>query len=233
MKALIFDLETTGLDHEKDQVTEFACLIWEPIPDRIVEVMTARVAVSNFDVQKYPEDVERITDIRKDELDTGIHQEGFQGWMKKHIDKVDWVIAHNAPFDCGFLRFPIETPIMNSATAIPRSASRKSNSLGAIAEFHRIRRPYGAHRAIFDVMTLYEVLRLYNWDLLVERANSPQVREVVDMSYDEFKETPEEEKPKAFGFKWDQEQKVWYRDVLECDLRPSKFPFPTQLVHEA
>lgn len=232
MKALILDLETTGLDNQKDEVTEFAVMLWEPIPDRIIDVMTARVAVSKYDVNNYTEEVERLTGIKKSDLREGISQESFQAWMKKFISRSDWMIAHHAAFDCSWLDFNIDKPVMDSVTAIPPSKSRKSNSLQAITEFHNIKRPLGAHRAILDVFALYEVLKLYKWDLLVERANSPQIREVVVMDYEEFKITPEEERPKAFGYKWDENKKEWFRNCLEIDLEPVRFPFKTRIVRE-
>ena len=157
---LIVDVETTGLDPQRDEVVELGALLirlqWRP-------QMTARVVNSYVGLR---EPMARswssafaIHGISPAEVrGQRLHEETVAGL----ICKADGIIAHNAPFDRAFLvrLFPAarSRPWRCSMHQIPWSRyGHPSRRLGALAADYDLAVSV-AHRAETDCMTLYRVL---------------------------------------------------------------------------
>lgn len=227
--VLIVDLETSGLDPKENVVTEAAWALWEPQSDRIVSIESTRVAQPELKREQYSDEIERITGIPFEELGFGRDFQEVQASLMVDLARSSFILGHNLEFDLSFLTtlrgYKREILKIDTVSALPLSSALKSRSLESICNWHNIRRPFGSHRAVFDVMSLLQVVRLYNWDLVVERARSPLVEVFAVLSFNEMNAMAEKDRPKAHGFYWDATRKVWARKILQCDLTPEGFPF--------
>lgn len=96
------------------------------------------------------------------------------------------VVAHNAPFDLGFLQneyniagVPFSPgPVLDTVMLARKQYNFYSNSLGNIAKVLNIATP-DAHRAMGDVLTTYAVFRRFSGDLT--RQNRPLVSDWIRM----------------------------------------------------
>jgi len=96
------------------------------------------------------------------------------------------LVAHNAPFDLGFLETEYKIaratfasgPVLDTLMLARRQYYFHSNSLGNIARKLNIRTP-NAHRAMGDVLTTFSVFRRFSGDLI--RNNRPLVSDWLRM----------------------------------------------------
>jgi DNA polymerase III epsilon subunit family exonuclease len=158
--TLVFiDVETTGL--------------WPELGDRICEICLIRQ-----EPKRRPREWSTLVDPKRSLSSgafavNGITPEMLAGAPEFHavVDKVDAVfagavyVAHNAPFDLGFLRaeyarldrvFP-ERPTIDTVALARRYFRFASNRLGALAREFGIADP-DAHRALGDCRTTRKVL---------------------------------------------------------------------------
>lgn len=229
MKILGLDTETTGLDKDKDQITELGLVLWDwegkkPLKmsnyliKPTIEISAEASAVSGLteaDFQ-YAKPVEKVNE----KLD----------W---YLNEADYVMAHNAPFDKSFVTRIFSTELAKSKLWIDSrtdivydDVKHKSKSLVTLAATHGFLNPF-AHRALFDVMTMLKVASLYDLEVMVFRANSPTV-EVISLA-----PFSQKDEVKSFGFYWDAERKVWFINIKECDLVQKTFPFQIKVTGPA
>jgi len=230
---LIVDAETTGLDPAKHVITEMGWILWNQSEDRIVSIQSLRVSQPTITREQYDLDAENTSQIQFKDLAKGLNLPEALKLLQADLDVSDGILGHNVSFDLGFLKIPTEGKlIIDTRTALPLPAGLKARSLEAITQFHNVRKPFGSHRAVLDVLNLLQVVRNYDWPLIEARAKSPVVVVQAILSYDEMQALPDDKKPKAFRFLWLPKQKVWEHHVLECDLDQEFYPFPTRIPHE-
>ena len=70
-----------------------------------------------------------------------------------------------------------------------------TNNLNYLAADHGFINPF-AHRAIFDVLTMFKVLENYDLNKIVENSKEEKVNLIAQVSYSE------RNKAKALGYKW-------------------------------
>lgn len=98
-RIIVFDVETTGLDYEKDQIIEFGAQIYDGKWNLIQEISTL-VACDD----PLPAKITEITGITDDMLIDGIEEEALAEFLKKEIKEKTLLIAYNMQFDLSFLR---------------------------------------------------------------------------------------------------------------------------------
>jgi DNA polymerase-3 subunit epsilon len=219
--GLILDVETTGLDTARHEVTELGMLKFAYLPDGRVGRVVDTFAAFNETAVPVPAE---ITDL------TGITNEMLAGRridpdeVASFASDVSVVIAHNASFDRRFAEryWPLfeHVPWACSATQVDwRSlgfeGARLGHLLAGIGLFHE------AHRAVDDCRALLEVLAFQPGGQpetflgrLLSRARRKTIRIWAEQSPFERKD-----QLKRRGYRWsdgaDGSRKSWYADVDE------------------
>ena len=215
--ALYVDVETTGLDTARDHIIELGAVLFEyGVGDG--RIFAIRDSYSAFDDpgRRIPAAVTRMTGIT-DQMVAG--QRVDERAVEALVEQAALLIAHNAPFDRGFLERRMALfgtkPWACSREDVPwREHGCASSSLDYLlcrhcAEF------YNAHRALDDCYAGVHALAtpLVNgalpFALLLESARTPMVRIWAVGSAFEAKDAL-----KARGYRWnggeDGRPRSWY-----------------------
>ena len=221
--CVILDTETTGLDHEKDEIIEIAIRKWiyhkkdHNLIKPVEEYSQLNAPVNN-------EITPAITEI------TGITKEDVEGkkidWsiVAKLIVESDFVLAHNAGFDRPMLESVLEIKEISSSKIWACSfvqvdwagkgfLSSKQELLSLFHGFH-----YAGHRALTDIDALANIL--IQGDYLKEILQNAKIKQVrVDCI-----KAPFESKDllKGNGFSWDGDNKFWTKLIPETELESMK-----------
>ena len=168
-KALvIFDTETSGLDPEKDQIIELAALRVERTAAsalRIAGKMDTFIKLP--DGELLPENIVTLTGITDELLQReGVRQDKAASQIVKLMNPGPaLMIAHNAQFDACFLRellrgVKVERPDwLDSLTVYKDRRPYPHKLANAILAYDLGDKVQNSHRAIDDVLALFEVLK--------------------------------------------------------------------------
>lgn len=211
--AIIVDVETTGLDADRDQIIELGYLEFVLEGDQMPAVVETYGGLEDPGLSITPE----ITKI------TGIENAHVKGrkidWTKFRgaLERAQVVIAHNMLFDRDFLEKREELKGLNLHWACSMnhidwsSKGYKTKSLNYLAADHGFINPF-AHRAVFDCAATFRLI-------------SPYIKELIERSYEkEFqviaRGAPFESKDvlKQSGYRWDPGQRVWSKVIPENKL---------------
>lgn len=217
MLLLGVDVETTGLDDGSDAIIELGMVLWDYQGSRPVRVYNE--LVSPIGQKKVSEEITQITGIKQEDVDKyGIPPHHAASWFGEFESEADFIVAHNAPFDRGFIdrhmklctRPESEKPWIDTRQDVPwrTTGSRK---LGYLAADHGFLNPF-AHRALFDVLTMMRLMSQYDLDVIIERSKSPTVTLQAMVSFQE------KDLAKQKGFYWKAETKQWCLDIKACDV---------------
>ena len=163
---VIFDVETTGLSPAYGhRVCEIACL-------RLLDGVEAGRFESLVDPGRpISSGAYRVNRISAEML---VGAPAFEQVAETLLAQMEGavLVAHNAPFDLGFLAaelefaqlFLPEGPVVDTLTLVRRAYSFARNGLQAVASALEVQ-PGPAHRAMGDVWTTCQVLEQILWDL--------------------------------------------------------------------
>jgi DNA polymerase-3 subunit epsilon len=233
MKICALDTETTGLNVEKDRVTEWGIVLYDVAARQPVRIsgflMKSDIFISS--------EIEQLTGITNEMLSTyGVEPGPALRAVNQLAAQADLFLAHNAPFDRGFYeaeckRQKVEIckkPWADSRTDLPPEAYKKgkSASLKYLCCDHSIY--YQAHRAVSDVLAMLQLLGQYDIDAVVKRSQIPNVEVRAVVSYDDRLLAKER------GYYWKSELKQWRRPMKldEVDAEKQSAPFPVILCEE-
>ncbi|NCP72114.1 3'-5' exonuclease [archaeon] len=151
-RYIVLDIETTGLNRSKDQITEIAALKLEG--NRIVDKFETLINPQ----MKIPAEITQLTGITDDMVK---EKPTIQEVLPNFIDfiKKDILVAHNAIFDIGFINHNLNLHLnqtlenknictMNLAKKI--ISTMPSYRLSSLCNYFDIKNEY-AHRAMSDV----------------------------------------------------------------------------------
>ncbi|MEG4149430.1 exonuclease domain-containing protein [Microcoleus sp. Pol12B5] len=227
----VVDTETTGLSAETAQLCEISGTLYRIGPSK--ETTGAIASVSALMPVKFDDLI-----TNESEAINGITQEltesvcGFAegyGYHKHAVDlfvemanSADYVFAFNAEFDKAFLKTLIRTDnwicaMQDFDWGYPKKA-HGNYKLIDLALWLGIGIST-AHRAGDDVRLLVECLNRSKGNLrdsidkAIVRANSPIFEVQALVSY------ADRELAKAAGFSWNAPQKIWLKQVKECDFQ--------------
>lgn len=219
----ILDTETTGLDHQNDEIIEIAIRKWiYHKRDHYLIKPVEEYSELNEPVRN--EISEAITEI------TGITKEDVKGkkidWsvVSRLIGESDFVLAHNAGFD---------RPMIEAVTGVKEVSTSKiwtcsfkqvdwskmgfpSAKQELLSIFHGFY--YSGHRALTDIDALANLLLQgdYLKDILAD-AKTKQVRvDCVQAPFDS------KDILKASGYSWNSSSRFWTRLVSESELEEIK-----------
>ena len=168
-KALvIFDTETSGLDFDKDQIIELAALRVERTASgglRIAGKMDTFIKLPEGET--LPENIVSLTGITDERLQTeGVQPAKAASQIAKLMQNgPTLMIAHNAQFDACFLRGLLRgqkvgrIDWLDSLTVYKDRRAYPHKLANAIIAYDLTGKGQNSHRAIDDVLALFEVLK--------------------------------------------------------------------------
>lgn len=136
------------------------------------------------------------------------------------MEKADYFCAHNGrdfdkivyEMECDRLGIePVVRSWLDTKKDILFPEHIKTTRLTHLAAEHGFVNPF-AHRALFDVLTMFKVLENYNVLEFRDRALQPEIKLLADVSYED------RNKAKNKGFFWDKEEKEWTKIVKAGDV---------------
>jgi DNA polymerase-3 subunit epsilon len=233
MKYLLgLDFETTGLDFEKDRITEIGAVLWDC--EASAPVVIYNVLVKHEDAPPITEEITGLTGITQTMLDEfGDRPVVAFGELNKLIGKAGAIVAHNGSgFDKPMLEaqmkryaqlgekdpeffaplrsieknFEWTKPWVDTCIDIDFPAHITTRKLTHLAAEHGFLNPF-SHRAAFDVLTMLKVLALYPLQPVLESAALPMKTLIARVSYDD------RDKAKSRGYRWRGESKTWVRHM--------------------
>ncbi|EMT54752.1 exonuclease RNase T and DNA polymerase III [Brevibacillus borstelensis AK1] len=150
------DLETTGLDYEKEQIIEIAAVK----TDLEREYGRFQTFVHLNAGRTLSEEITKLTGITTDDLIGGIHPHDMSVALDFFAGTESTFVAHNAPFDLAFLAGLETEPRRFVCTrALAKLVEpTESPSLKDVCARHGIDLT-GHHRAMNDVLATIEVFR--------------------------------------------------------------------------
>jgi DNA polymerase-3 subunit epsilon len=215
--GVIVDLETTGLDPEKDKIIEIGMLEFAVDSDYSVVILNAYSALEDPGFGLEPE-IEKLTGLSNRHLEgRAIDWKNVQSIFGRNAI----VIAHNMPFDRGFLKKRPELDLNAvhwgcSAKHIDWNAHGfKTRALNYLAADHGFVNSF-AHRALFDCATTLRLIGPY----LAELIETSYEREIKFLATGAAFET--KDILRDHGYRWDQTQRVWQKVVFEKNLEAER-----------
>jgi DNA polymerase-3 subunit epsilon len=222
--AILLDVETTGLDQQKDEVIELGMVKFDYLPDGRIAGIRDIFSSFNEPLEPIPPDVIALTGITN-EMVAGHRID--EAAVSSFANDAVIVIAHNAGFDRKFAEryWPIfERKAWGcSATEVEWrkhgfEGSRLGYLLNGAGFFHQ------AHRAVDDCHALLEILAFElpttgtpALSVLLDQARKKTMRVWAEQSPFELKGVL-----KRRGYRWsdgnDGSLKSWYLDVGEDGL---------------
>ena len=218
MIVLGIDVETTGLDPNKDKIIEIGCKLYDFKKQMSLGELSFIVdPMEEYIIQ--PE-AERLHGISKEIIDTyAVDYSDTWNIVAEMARKADALMAHNAPFDRGFLEkiSPVfnDKPWINTMVDIPYPPEITTRKLTYIAADHGIVNP-NAHRALDDVNTMIQVAKNYDINTIVKRSNAKTITVRALVDYDN------KDKAKEAKFHWDGNNKRWIKDIKDFELEDLK-----------
>ncbi len=223
--AIFIDLETTGLDPEKNEIIELAMVPFKFSGDgRIFEVYEAFNELQEPSSGTVPEEITRITGITTDMV-RGQKIDGDK--VTEIAAPAALVIAYNASFDRKFAEKAFDVFSTKSwACSMTQVPWTEEQFEGVKLEYLAMKSGffYDGHRAAVDCYAAIELLSKplprssrSALQALLEEARKPTCRVWAEGAPYDFKDHL-----KARGYRWsdgtDGRPRSWYRDVLEDDL---------------
>jgi DNA polymerase III subunit epsilon len=221
------DFETTGLDFDKDRITEIGAVLWDCASNAPVVIYNE--LVHHADAPPITEEITKLTGITQTMIDEfGVRPAVAFTELNRLIQKATHVVAHNGSgFDKPMLEAQMKRYASASEVGPLRDIERNfewtkpwvdtcididfpphitTRKLTHLAAEHGFLNPF-SHRAAFDVLTMLKVLALYPLQPVLESAALPMKTLIACVSYDD------REKAKARGYRWRGESKTWVRHM--------------------
>ena len=220
MYWLGLDLETTGLNTETDRIIEVGAVLWDYNKKAPIRIFSELVHLISYPpITKEIEDLTGITQEILDKHSVAPNMLKIQLGNLFRIPGITHFVAHNAPFDKAFLvelfkreleNFP-DTPWIDTAVDIPYPKSIQTRKLVHLAAEHGFVNPL-AHRAVFDVLTMFKILTQYDAQEIMKLSSIPTIKVRADVTYANRNEAS------SRGYRWDAEKKWWTKNIKQNAL---------------
>jgi DNA polymerase-3 subunit epsilon len=223
----IIDLETTGLDPEKDEVIEVGAILYSVKYQTVLEQFSTLLGVKENPM----ESINRIptqstwegSDLRAKDLLYGF------------LERSDYFVAHNKEFDSKWplLDF-VNVPWLCTYEDFIWPHNSKPSNLITTALNHGIG-VTKAHRALSDCQLIAELFDRTEdlqglFERAIARANEPRYLVIAQVSFDQ------KDLAKSAGFYWQPDGKLWVKKLRESDLSIEssqwQFKFTTEIKND-
>lgn len=226
MKALIFDVETTGVDHETDEVIEAAGVLFS------VDCV-AQIAGFSFIMKSSGSNAAEHVNGISDGLLAAYGISQSEGWKRvvAWMDRADVIVAHNAAFDRAFcLGVAPPKPWVCTQDDVDWPRAAAGSKLTDIMLAHGLGVSH-AHRAMVDCLNIARLFERCHElghppDVLLAKAMRPK------KTYKALVTFANNALAKQHAFRWHPERKIWWRRIATDDLEAfaSSAPFGIQEV---
>lgn len=216
MIVLGLDLETTGLDNQKDSITEIGAVLYDWKTNTPLEMMNRVITTSD----SIPQRIVELTGITDEIIKN--HGKDIMSVVNEFnslASQAEMLVIHNAPFDTGFMK-PLEglgllglnKEVIDTMRDLPLNKTiHQSVKLTHLAATHGFLNPF-SHRAIFDVLTMLKVLGCYQIEDVLNYKNSPTLKVIANVTFDQ------KDLAKEAGFRWHAKEKIWFKELKEFEL---------------
>lgn len=208
--GLVLDVETTGIDPEKDKIIEIGVLEFCVNEDGrpFITTMYGGLEDPGFPV---PPEIQKLTGL-SDEMLAGQSID----WMKVRdlMSRASLIVAHNAAFDRAFVERRPELSDIRQHWACSmkhidwETKGFRTRALNYLAADHGFVNPF-AHRALFDCATTFRLIEPYFPELL----NRSYMRDVRVSAVGAAFET--KDILRNARYRWDAQARVWFKEILE------------------
>lgn len=224
---LSFDMETTGLDLQKDQPIEVGLVLYSTGQHRILNT-NGFLVKTTLPISLEINEKTGLTAAAVEKFGWA-SSEGLE-MVEDAMEQADYIIGHNVRrFDRNIYRSWLtrehwENSYANQKIWIDTFADLPytvpKGQLGHMAADHGFLNLF-AHSAVADCETVLKLASFYGIDLLIERAKSPEI--VLQAMHSRN----DNDKAKKAKFRWNPDNKIWWKAVKECDvdIAASQAPF--------
>lgn len=211
------DLETNSVDALTCDVAEVGAVLWDTDTGTPIQLLSEIISGVNV-----PPEVAELTGITNDIINL-VGQKGEYVWnsLWQMLSHTKVVVAHNGirfdyPIMKRYLAKYYSVELLNDYVYVDTMIdvpykNASSMRLNHLAADQGIMNPY-AHRAVFDVLTMLELLSRHNIPDIITAANSPVVTVQAMVNYDN------REKARSHGFRWDADNRMWIKVMRETQM---------------
>jgi DNA polymerase-3 subunit epsilon len=222
------DVETSGLDHERDKITELGAVLWDTERNAPVYIYDQLIRHEGLAISA---EASRLTSIDEELLEKwGVPEEQACRQLEWILGRADHALAFEAGFDKRFtsqmMRSQgLEPPAVNwidARTDLPYRGNAGKGSLTTVLANHEILN-YLPHRALGDILCTCKLASKYSWEETVRRSLMPTLEIWAQVSL------PEKDLARNAGFYWKPDRRQWLKNMKEEDYDPGMFCFATEI----
>lgn len=232
MLILGLDFETTGKDTSKDEIIEVGAVLWDTYRNLPIYLMSEYIWYESIwaTATSTKDQIENITKISYSDLEKyGQHPKVVLQKLANIMNtpELEAIVAHNGnDFDKPILmknaeRWSIEIPSkpwIDTMVDIPYASNIQTRKLTHLAAEHGFVNPF-AHRAIFDVLTMFRILQNYDVDWIYKLSLEPSITLVANTVPPWKDDGKSNEEAKSKGYRFHSETKTWIKNVKESQLQ--------------
>lgn len=240
LAALDFETEFRDpFDPKEMRITEVGAVLFDTETKTPVSFMSELVW---SDSHKWDNRITEVCGIPWKYMVGGRHPVTVLPQLLSFIQHANYIVAHNGnQFDKIVLQaecarynldFPTQ-PWIDTTCDIPYPKKIETRKLVHLACEHGFINPF-AHRALFDTMTMLEILSRYDFEEIIKRQATPNiiVRAVVKKPFGEtaVQGKIETDQAKARGYRFDGTNKIWTKTIKENEYADEAKDAPFQVV---
>ena len=228
MLLLGIDFETTAIEVDDPgfRVIEVGLATWDTVTRSVVECYSTVIRADMIPIKIsgltgiYSTMTQRYGDENAEHILTYPY-----AYMLQHSDML---VAHNHFFEKKILNHLevscYDLDWVDTMTDIMYPDWMGARNLVQLASLHRIMNP-SPHRALNDVLVMFELLGRYNFDDVLAVATTPFVHVTAKVSYDD------RNLAKNRRFHWDPSNKTWYKRIRMAllDQERKEYEFPIEI----
>lgn len=228
MRVLFFDFETTGIDTSSDRITEAAYVLYDYTHGRVIQASS--IIMHDDTYPTISAEVQKLTGIKPAMFfmnkDAILHMSPSTGLTQvlRMFEFAEFACAHNgADYDLPILKNEVvrnniglglpQINLIDTMTDLP--VEYGSKKLQYIAAELGIVNPM-AHSALYDVLTLLQVVLKHNITEVLELSRSPNIRVKACTPYDH------RDKASKAGYRWNPDAKIWEKKIKIIKLEEER-----------
>lgn len=229
VRYMAFDLETTGLDTQNDEIIELGFALYDTAYEAPI-VMRSFFVVPKAPISQETTDITGITQNHVDCFGVPLDEAVFEMLNIMDIHDTSFLVGHNCiDFDYPMLKSNCsraglvlpQIDLVDTRIDLPFPRPPKNLSLIYLAAEKGFVNPF-PHRALFDAMTCAKLLSYYDVEKVLASSQSPLVEIRADVRYEQ------RDLAKKAGYNWDPERKIWAKRIRQNRLQEEeqKAQFP-------